>query len=68
VLELKILHRSLQATLSDGLEQTAAYARHCGADEAHLLIFNRDPAVSWDDKVWQRQETLDGVKVAVWGI
>jgi hypothetical protein len=68
VLELKILHRSLQATLSDGLEQTAAYARHCGADEAHLLIFNRDPSVSWDEKVWQRQETLDGVKVAVWGV
>ncbi|MCX8018755.1 MAG: hypothetical protein N2690_12795, partial [Rhodocyclaceae bacterium] len=37
VLELKILHKSLEATLQEGLQQTADYAQQCGAEEAHLI-------------------------------
>ena len=68
VLELKILYKSLESTINEGLEQTANYADQCGADEAHLIIFDRRPEVSWDDKVWQRQESWQGRRLGVWGM
>jgi len=67
VIELKILHNSLETTLKKGLEQTTDYAQHCQADEAHLIIFNRRAKVSWDDKIWQRTECVEGRDIQVWG-
>ena len=32
VLEVKILYKSLEATITEGLEQTAGYADQCGAE------------------------------------
>jgi len=68
VLELKIQHKGRAATLAAGLEQVARYADQCGADSAHLLIFNRDPKVSWDDKIYQQQHTQGQRTVSVWGM
>jgi hypothetical protein len=68
VLELKLLRYSLEKTLADGLTQTADYADRCGADEAHLLIFDRRGELSWDERIWQRQETQDQQVVSVWGM
>jgi hypothetical protein len=68
VLELKILYKSLEATITQGLEQTGGYADRCGADEAHLIIFDRRPEVAWDDKIWQRQESWQGRTLGVWGM
>jgi hypothetical protein len=68
VLELKILHKSLDATLTEGLAQTAAYADQCGADEAHLIIFDRRPDTAWDDKIWYRAEEHNGCTLGVWGM
>ena len=68
VLELKILYQSLDKTIQKGLMQTADYADQCGADEAHLLIFNRQPNTSWKDKIWQREERYDNRKLGVWGM
>lgn len=67
VIELKILHKSLQTTISEGLAQTADYAVRCDAAEAHLVIFNRDPPVDWDDKIWQRDEMHGDRVMGVWG-
>jgi hypothetical protein len=64
VLEIKILHKSLEVTLRDGLAQTRDYADRCGADEAHLLIFDRRPGVIWDEKIWRREEA----GIQVWGM
>jgi len=49
------------------LEQTARYADQCGADSAHLLIFNRDPGVSWDDKFTVKSMAAVGVPLACGG-
>jgi hypothetical protein len=68
VLELKILYKSLEATVAEGLEQTAGYADQCGADEAHLIIFDHRPEIAWDDKIWQRQENQQGRTLGVWGM
>ena len=63
VLELKILHHSLEATLAQGLTQTRAYMDRCGAEEGHLLIFDRDPKRSWEEKIWEKE--VEGIRV--WG-
>ena len=67
VIELKLLRGSLDSVLAQGLEQTADYADSFKADEAHLVIFNRDPDVSWDEKIWQRPETRGTRTIRVWG-
>jgi hypothetical protein len=67
VLELKIQRGSLQPLLQTGLEQTVDYAKRCGADEAHLLIFDRRPDIAWEEKIWQREESHAGMTVSVWG-
>ncbi len=68
VLELKIQHKGRAATLAAGLAQTARYADQCGADSAHLLIFDRDPSVPWDDKIYQEVHTQDARTIRVWGM
>ena len=67
VIELKIQRGALDAVLAVGLEQTADYTQQVGADEAHLIIFNRNPGTAWDEKIWQRQEQFAGLPIGVWG-
>jgi hypothetical protein len=68
VLELKLLHKSLEATLAEGLEQTAGYADLCGAAEQYLIIFDRRADIPWESKIWQRDETWQSKAVGVWGM
>ena len=67
VIELKLLRGSLESVIEKGLEQTAEYADQFGADESHLVIFNRDPDVSWDEKIWHYSETHGTRTLGVWG-
>ena len=68
VLELKVQRKGLAATLAEGLPQTAGYAATCGADEAHLVIFDRTGEKDWDERIWERVEEVDGRTVRVWGM
>jgi hypothetical protein len=65
VLELKIWRkgRNFDTLLQQGIEQTKSYAAQVGADEAHLIIFDRNPERAWDEKVWHK--TVDALPV--WG-
>jgi hypothetical protein len=67
VLELKILHRSLEYTIEQGLAQTWEYCDRCGAEEAHLLIFERSDK-AWEDKVFQRQAAYRDKLITIWGM
>ena len=67
VIEIKLLRGALETVISKGLEQTADYAGRVGADEAHLFIFDRDGARTWDDKIWRRNERYDDRTISVWG-
>lgn len=67
VIELKILHKSLQATLAEGLQQTVDYLDRSGGEAGHLVIFDRSDQ-PWVDKLFQRQETQQGWTIAVWGM
>ena len=68
VVELKILHKSLEATLAEGLVQTADYMDRVGTDEGYLIVFDRTPAVPWEEKVLVRQERCGKHRIGVWGM
>ena len=66
VIELKIKKGS--DVLSKGLEQTADYGDKSDATEMHLVIFDRDPARSWDEKIYHEKKTVRGKTITVWGL
>jgi hypothetical protein len=68
VLELKVRRKALEVTIAEGLKQTAVYAATCAADEAHLIIFDRSNEKEWDDRIWERTETVAGREIQVWGM
>lgn len=68
VLELKILRGSLEKVINAGVLQVADYAKRCGSDEAHLLVFNRDPEINWVDKIWEKDGYhVSDLAISVWG-
>ena len=68
VLELKLLHKSVEQTKQIGLEQTANYMDLCGAEEGHLLIFDRGTVKSWEEKIYRQEVAFQGHSIAVWGM
>lgn len=68
VIELKLLYKTLEATIAEGLKQTWEYADRCGADEAHLVVFDRTPGKPWEEKIFRREEVYKGWVITVWGM
>ena len=69
VIECKVLHGSLERTLSEGLEQTAAYMDRCAAAAGHLVVIDRAPGKRWDEKVFHRRmQSRRGVAIDAWGM
>ena len=64
VIELKVNHH--ESTLSDGLEQTARYMDTSQVKEGHLMIFNKDLSIPWDQKFKATQELFQGHLIHVW--
>ena len=67
VVECKILRGGLEAAIREGVEQTLAYVDRCRAESGHLVIFDRDGSKPWEEKLYRREESLDGRPVTVWG-
>lgn len=67
VIELKILHGSIEQTIKDGLAQTSDYMDTCGSDEGHLVIFDRS-VKAWDEKIFRRVESYGEKRITVWGM
>ena len=68
VIECKVLRKSLERTIREGLEQTAQYMDRCGSEAGHLVIFDRSEAKRWEDKLFRREESFRGRAVTVWGM
>ena len=69
VVECKLLHKSLEQTIDEGLEQTAEYMDRCAAEAGHLVIFDRRESRRWDDKVFHcRRASNSGVEIDIWGM
>ena len=67
VVECKILRGSLEATIREGLEQTLAYMDKCRGESGHLVVFDRDDSKLWEERIFRREESLEGRAVTVWG-
>ena len=68
VLELKILRKSLEKTIEDGLEQTAKYMERTASNIGHLLIFDNSNEKSWDEKIFIEEKDYKGKKIKIWGM
>ncbi len=69
VVECKLLHKGLERTIAEGLEQTADYMDRCDAEAGHLVIFDRREDRRWRDKIFRDRRALDsGVEIDVWGM
>ena len=68
VAECKVLRRSLERTVAEGVEQTRRYADRCGAEAGHLVVFDRAPDRPWAEKIFRRPPSGDGVPITVWGM
>ena len=69
VVECKVMHRDLERTITEGLAQTRSYMDHCGAESGHLIVFDRAPDRTWDEKLFRRETPAGaGRAVTVWGM
>jgi len=68
VVECKVRRGDLERTVAEGLRQTRAYVDRCGAEAGHLIVFDRAPGRSWEEKIFRRAPSGDGVPVTVWGM
>ncbi|MEA1933930.1 MAG: ATP-binding protein [Thermodesulfobacteriota bacterium] len=68
IIELKILYKTLEKTIESGLDQTSAYMERCGGSEGHLVIFNRQNDISWDEKIFSEKRKYKGRDIVVWGM
>ncbi len=70
VIECKVQreHRTREAMITEGLPQVTEYADRCRASAAHLVIFDRRPGMSWDEKVYRERRTFGGREVEIWGM
>ena len=68
IIELKILHKSLEKTLSDGLKQTYQYMDRCGCNDGHLIIFDRSESKTWEEKIFCRKEMYKNKVITIWGM
>ncbi len=68
VVECKVRRGELERTVADGMQQTRAYVDRCGAEAGHLIVFDRAPQRSWEEKIFRRAPCADGVPVTVWGM
>jgi len=64
VIELKLLHKSLDATIAAGIAQTRDYMQTSGTTDGHLVIFDRRPEIPWDQKIFRRIEA----GLTIWGM
>ncbi|MEW6379429.1 MAG: ATP-binding protein [bacterium] len=68
VIELKILHKSLDNTIEQGLKQIMEYMDRCTADQGHLVIFDRSEGKKWEEKIFRRKEKYQNKSIAIWGM
>lgn len=64
IIELKIKYS--EDTLEKGLRQTAQYMDTAGASEGYLVIFDRDPTKSWEEKISKKNVTFESKSIGVW--
>jgi len=69
VVEIKVVgsHHSVKTTIEEALVQIARYADKCGPEEAHLVVVNPNK-LSWAEKLYVKECSVDGRAITVWGM
>jgi hypothetical protein len=70
-LEIKLYED--RSTEAEGLEQLGRYLTRLGEKTGHLLIFDRRPERSWDEKIFRRDNVVlpppfEHLQATVWGL
>ncbi|MCB0064648.1 MAG: AAA-like domain-containing protein, partial [Caldilineaceae bacterium] len=65
VLELKLRRGKLETAIQRGVEQTVGYMDRSNTNEGHLLLFDRDPQRSWEEKIFKLDKTFNNRPVTV---
>ena len=68
VVECKLRRGLLERTIEEGLAQTRGYVDRCGAESGHLIVFDRSPERTWEEKVFRRAPASEAAPVTVWGM
>ena len=68
VIECKLARSSLGRTIDKGIEQTLAYMDRAAATDAHLILFDRRPERTWQEKIFRREHQANGHTVTIWGM
>jgi hypothetical protein len=68
VIELKLVRGDIETAVTLGLEQTLDYQDRTSAAEAHLVVFDRRPGRTWEEKIFRRVGERGGRTVVVWGM
>ena len=68
VIEIKVQRGTREAVVGEGLPQISEYADRCRATAAHLVIFDRRPGVTWDERIFRETRPQAGREVIVWGM
>ena len=64
-IELKILRG--EKSMTDGLSQLSAYTDRVGENSGWLVLFDRDTAKPWEEKIYMKKETINGKELTVAG-
>ena len=67
-IELKVSQGDVERTIAAGLPQTWEYMDKCGAEAGHLVIFDRTPGKTWEEKIFRRVVEYQGAPIRVWGM
>ena len=70
VVECKVLRKDPERTIAEGVAQTRGYLDRCAAEAGHLIVFDRAPDRTWEDKIFRREVPDDAGRapVTVWGM
>lgn len=66
IMELKVIRKTFDRTISEGLEQSVSYADRCSANDIHLIIFDPDFAKPWTEKIKSYSEKCHDRVVNIW--
>ena len=55
VVECKVRSGDLERAIAEGIEQTRAYMDRSAAEAGHLIVFDRAPERSWEQKIYRRK-------------
>lgn len=68
VIEMKLRYGNLETTIEKGLEQIHGYMDKCGTSEGYLLVFDREPGKTWEEKIFKQDRIFSDIAIPVYGM